>query len=525
MIITLYKDCILDKDHKEVMDNNVLDSDSTTAFERYLTSLTKFTITLSENVYITNAGRFPVTLELSNTETLYNYNYMKVTDDYATKYYFIDSIDKVDDSALISYTEDIWVNYEFTFRRSHLIRSKFLKYGANTIPFYKLPINYEGNNNLSISTLGNTNSVTLILEVQTYQASSLGDLDTLSHRTTGYYQIKVFDQQDQTSKFYYSTGSGYDQAYINDIIQEISSSQLYSSDSSLSDRNFYYDVTNIYIVPYIITNGLEQSTLKYTLQSSWTSNIYYFYENTLNTSLYNTNSITISNDFKNLYVGVFSNLIKLNANGTDIPVKLYMHATTLSFGLYMGVQNKLVDLTNDFQYNYPISVESNESTQLKRLTNDFSKLNSIVNIFTTAINAGSGRSLQLGNAVGSLENYIMANADYYTISKSVEVKSTPAILNSQYGLIQVTITPDNSSEVNNAIKYEGYVVDEYISPNDYDIFNPIYATAYAAYFNVVRFENAIVTGACSQNIRLQLANILNKGVKIWYNETGVTTSQ
>ena len=155
MRLTLYSNCRLTKEYNEVIQSSFL--------ETYLASLTKVTYEDIGEVYLTRQGTFNISMM---TNGVFQYNYFKLEDEVntITRYFFIDDIDIVNGTCVITYTEDIWSSYSSYI---NIIKGNVenLRYGIETYPKF-LPDNYNSNNVLAIRALGVCGvEVTLIQDV------------------------------------------------------------------------------------------------------------------------------------------------------------------------------------------------------------------------------------------------------------------------------------------------------------------------------------------------------------------------
>ena len=80
-----------------------------------------------------------------------------------------------------------------------------------------------------------------------------------------------------------------------------------------------------------------------------------------------------------------------------------------------------------------------------------------------------------------------------------------------FGIGYQTIEVDNDSQITSAIDSEGYNV-FYIEKN-FDIPN---AQKQEKKFNIIKYSQANIYGAFSENVKNNLRAILENGVKIWY---------
>ena len=113
MILTLYKNCILNEKYVDVYDTRI--NDNTSPLNEYLNSLENITIEI-DNVYIKDSGTIILPYETNINNVLFNafdYNYMKMESDDGeiTRYAFINRGELGNNVAIVEYTQDIWSNW------------------------------------------------------------------------------------------------------------------------------------------------------------------------------------------------------------------------------------------------------------------------------------------------------------------------------------------------------------------------------------------------------------------------------
>ena len=251
MIIKLYKNCILTDAYSEVFDVFHKDQIGNTPLDRYLATLEQKTIA-TPHTYVTNSGKISFDLIDENDTEFYDFNYMSIHDETNrfTRFCFIDAITVVNGIAVVSYIEDVWSNYapSLQMRKSLLTRSRIIDYGSYKIPFYSLGMEYQGNNELKITSLFSnpTNNFNLIMQTQVYKLAEQGEVSERDIMET-YVALK------QANGSYRSSFSLFE---VLDIAKNLT---VKSSKTQLTNGE-YYEVYNILIVPESL-NILNQSDI------------------------------------------------------------------------------------------------------------------------------------------------------------------------------------------------------------------------------------------------------------------------
>ena len=539
MIIKLYKNCILTDAYSEVFDVYHKDANNKTALDRYLATLEQKTI-VTPHTYVTNSGKISFDLIDENDTEFYEFNYMSITDEVNnfTRFCFIDAITVVNGIAVVSYVEDVWSNYapSLQMRKSLLTRSRIIDYGSYKIPFYSLGMEYQGNNELKITSLfeNPSNKFNLIMQTQVYKLSEQGEL---SERDIieSYVALK---QEDNT---YRSSFSSYEALYLAKALTVKSSkTQLASGE--------YYEVYNILILPESL-HILQESDV--TVSYNVFDNVFIIalVENVVSmTNINYTATKTLPCNYKQFKVGTLLNAYDLVQNGTDITVKIGYYATNTDFNVYLNFQNQIYEITKDFMLDLPISVQTADVTQQQATAREVANLNAKLGIArgamqivggvadvalgATQANISSSWSKQLKGAGqitsglmdvgGGIMNIIsqkkqldIANRAMYVTNKGVEVLSNTALI-ALYGIVVYEIQPDNEVEVQANIDNCGYVCNEIVD----NLFNTI-TTGTTNKWNVMQFDYVNIYGKFTQRIADVLRDILNAGFKIWYDETAI----
>ena len=576
MKIILYKKCILSNSYSEVFDvfhktKDPLTNEETVALQRYLSSLTKYEIT-ADNVYVPNSGK--ITLELdfdyenvSNNIYEYNYMYLEDTDNNFRRYCFIDDITVVNGLAVISFSEDIWSNYasSMEIRKSLLVRSRATKYGDWSIPFYAPGMGYEGNNTVVIKDIdGNVidNNYTRPSPLQVACAVNI-QLYNLTAQGVANNRILL------TGIFIYSY-AGDRKAYgttdmLLQLVREVT--QLSAGTTvKYNNKDYYYDIVSVKAIPkqFGIFKEIITGDATITVQKSDTIS-YYFYATGAGI-FYNEYGIQhgilhkvldkeIENDYTRLGIGLISNIIPIENNSTKITYSILFKWDITSWNLYISIQNKLIEISNEFDILIPISVQSADVTQQQASARELRSLNAKLGIAGGALEIRKGMldtSIGFGNAllggaiggvtgtgmiiggaggfvngtteigkgitsiIGSEKELEIANREMFSTSKAIKVNSD-GVLNGYYGIVQYFIVPDNTTEVQANIDNTGYVCNEIVD----DLFNKPITDTVATAYNVMRFDFANVFGNFTQKIAKALRAILYNGFKIWYDETQI----
>ena len=576
MKIILYKKCILSNSYSEVFDvfhktKDPITNEETVALQRYLSSLTKYEIT-ADNVYVPNSGK--ITLELdfnyenvSNNIYEYNYMYLEDTDNNFRRYCFIDDITVVNGLAVISFSEDIWSNYasSMEIRKSLLVRSRATKYGSWSIPFYAPGMAYEGNNTVVIKDIDGTvidNDYTRTSPLQVACAVNM-QLYNLTAQGVANNRILL------TGVFIYSYGGDKHLYGSTDMLLQLVREVIQLSAGTTvkyNNKDYYYDIVSVKAIPKQF--GIFKDTITgdatVTIQKSDTIS-YYFYATGAGI-FYNEYGVQhgilhkvldkeIENDYTRLGIGLISNIIPIENNSTKITYSILFKWDITSWNLYISIQNKLIEISDEFDILIPISVQSADVTQQQAAARELKTMSAKLGIaggalqirkgmldtsigFSNALLGGAiggvtGTGMIIGGAggfvngtteigkgitsiIGSQKELEIANREMFSTSKAIKVNSD-GILNGYYGIVQYFISPDNASEVQANIDNTGYVCNEIVD----DLFNKPITDTVATAYNVMRFDFANVFGNFTQKIAKALRAILYNGFKIWYDETQI----
>lgn len=583
MNITLYKKCILSNSYSEVFDvfhktKNPVTNEETVALQRYLSSLTKYEI-VADNVYVPNSGKITLELNEGNVNIYeYNYMYLEDKDNNFSRYCFIDDITVVNGLAVISFSEDIWSNYasSMEIRKSLLVRSRATKYGDWSIPFYAPGMAYEGNNPLKFTDLAGNNmqlsdtnnrNVALICQLQVYNLSQEGVISDRKVYTVAANTLDL-DLSEHTFLFPLKKTTAKESVY--EIVRQLyikSSEKQFIVPGSDNLPSLYYQISNVLLLPGYCVTGQSQSNLigHVNITSSATC---HFYKLDIsigdipsNDSIVFVKTITLDKNFKRIGIGCITNLQPVVENGTSIEVKIGIAYDDFSVGVYLVFQNKIIEITNDFLLEIPISVQTADVTQQQLANRELKTMNAKLGIANAGIDIATGAANTILGAatfglgfdiasvmpatsytgvstsikgaggfvrgintlgkgitslIGSQKELEVANRSMFATNKGTNINYN-VMLNARFGIVIVYMQPDNESEVQANINNTGYVCNEIVD----DLFNKPITDTFATAYNVMRFDFANIFGKFTQNIAKALRAILYSGFKIWYDETKI----
>lgn len=572
MKIILYKKCILSNSYSEVFDVFHKDSNNKVALERYLASLQKYEIQ-ADNVYVPNSGRITLELSEGNVNVYeYNYMYLEDKDNNFRRYCFIDDITVVNGLAVISFSEDIWSNYasSMEIRKSLLVRSRATKYGGWSIPFYAPGMEYEGNNPLKFVDLNNQNiqlsdtnnrNVGFVCQLQVYNLSQEG---VISDREIYTVAANTLNTETSEHTFLFPLKKTNAKESVYEIIRQLyikSSAKQFIVPGTDNLPSLYYQISNVLLVPAYCVTGQSKTNMIGTVNITGSAScIFYKLDISIgdipsNDSMVFVKTITLDKNFKRIGVGCITNLQPLVENGTSIEVKIGIAYDDFSIGVYLVFQNQLIEITNDFLFDIPISVQTADVTQQQAANRELKTMNAKLGIANGALQIRKGMldtsigfgSMLLGGAVGgvagiglmtggaggfasgtteigkgitsiigSQKQLEIANRYMFVSNKGTNINYN-VMLNARFGIVIAYMQPDNELEVQANINNTGYVCNEIVD----DLFNKPLTDTVATAYNVMRFDFTNIFGNFTQNIAKALRAILYNGFKIWYDETKI----
>lgn len=557
--ITLYKNCILNETYKNVISTGLKNNIS--ILDRYLNGLTKIVIPDVDYAYQQTKGRLIFDYDISNNDNIFEYNYMKVecfTDEEVetllfVRYCFIQDIILNNQIVFVDYSEDIWSSYSKGINNttnSYITNSRILSFPNNfNFNYYKLPIEYEGNNKLTFSKLtsvtSQTDYVKAIIQIQWYNLSQQG---VRTGRQTAFFYVNLPSNNTVP-------------AFINNITWIIKlqtekkfyiRSNYSEDEQTYTQEEFYYDIGKIYIVPNdflpssLVINGLSQRF--FIDLTSLTGNLIEF-NYLVNRYEDEVKEYTITHSFKNLFVGTFTNFIDIKNNGTNIKLSVLFSHSQDSLSYKINAENNIVDITYDFEYFPSIESLSGEQASQLRISREIASSNATANFVGSTLKntintiagglkfdyfsqkrGGFGRTVSSAEQMASgssgfisstwsyINNMKLINANVYQTTKGV-YNNIANINNSYYGLCLFTINSDNDNFVKSSINELGYEVFDFISDlSKISLNNPEHFINNNINYNSIKFDTININGSFPRSVAVILNEILTNGVKIWYNE-------
>lgn len=574
MKITLYENCIVNDRYNEVFHISI--------FDDYLNLLSHVTLEI-DDTYTTFNGRLVIQNVLTNNKSIYNYNYMKVETDINqfegvvfTRYCFVDNIEIHNGYVTLDYSEDIWHSYSkgINIRNSYLTRSRQLQYGNKTIPVYRLPLQYGGNNlpetvrRLPVD----TGEYLIVARLQTYTLSASGGTSTNKNAT--YVLISNKTNQDEEE------GKVLPFTDINELEETLSIFERQSAGEHFHDHNIilpsggnsYFEIDNIHIVPRYFFPATMGETIYPNIgaiTTSWASGLERptWYYNCFKITLFLPENITtglvgyhlpvyegvIPHDFKNVSFGPLNKQIGLDNNGSDISFSILVGGTIHEFSILLAIQNKLVDITNTFEIVLPFNSVSGDVTAQRKIafnTGLISQAMKIIPAIGTIAGGYSSGYKAMSETGGGLVPYSGVGGSYdsasYMDTLATETYNYPSKRQIQEGgkgiiggIIEMSrlLAPKYRSETAVVSHTQGIlncvnfpVLTKMVSDNDIEVQEAINNVGYSVDeifgteaintifddYNVVQFDFINLYGDFPQNIANALKSILRNGVKIWY---------
>lgn len=577
MTIKLYKNCRLSNKYDEVYI-------SKTYLDTYLATLTSITAYSGEEIYYTNNG----TISIDNSGLLVHngdtYNYMKVeVSGETSRYAFVNDITLVNQIAVITYEEDIWHTYgiknigmNFSMKNSLLVQADYLstssEYNSTDIAKFpkKLPTDYEGHNAPVFADIQNSNlaiSCMIVVVASMYKLNQAGEVN---ERWTSNYLLRY---EPQATGGYSPADSGtiywkIDNTTLRDLTTLIAkSSDTQVRNKVVDDPNWNFEILDVKLIPFTMANAFftaylsagtdtdnglftdfEVSISKIGLATDGTyqafdTNIQFQNLMMDDWTLYRLNdedrhtyngirptdmpsySVSTGSSFKTQQLGNMARTIPLEQNGLGHSLKWYFNANHFGNRIELLIDNTLMDLSDDFTFNIPVSVQSADITQQQKIARRMSNITAGISMIGSTISLGGDIASMINKKGGSLNSGEFSGITG-TINKGLSIASAGVQLEAQNtashisnkavnredvvlqnvllnGLSFMITEPENETLINKMIAKYGYIYAVLI--NDITIFN----TGNTHY---VRFDEANLYGEFSQNIARALEDILIKGV-------------
>lgn len=576
--LTLYKKCILNNSYTEVFNMKKTiekDGNKITVLDDYLSTLEQFRYD-DDFIYAQQAGSFQIELyPVQNEDDIYSYNYLKIQeiDDDGKefkRYCFIDNITKIASNIVtINYSEDVWSSYSDSMQiRDGIISNKRRNPKA---PYY-LPVQYDGNNQPVFKPLINNDikRFYIIAQLQLYKLGLMGEITNRRVKTVILCNKFEYDGGvlDKPTLAIFS-----DLRTINEIYANQASSDYLVTSSS---QETSYQIDNITLVPCELFSRAGVPDLSgFTdlfAQTKEETNRIYFAALRTNRS-YGRGVDKLSNfgisttDFTVVSIGTLFHQYEITINGSEINIEIEIRITDFDCKILLYVQNKIIDITNDFVLKVPYNSLTSEQNTQKKIERQMETMNGVFNIIEGSAKTGvqiagavytGGLSLVGGSVIDTIAegNYRYSNIDRQLTSEratSTTIKrdrqsvggvvgSARQIANgiteviyankpkysSSYGTFSttegymnvlagglgvLTIKPDNIEYVQNILNKTGYTV--FMPVQSYnDVFENMTLP------DIIRMSMVILYGNFAQDINSKLTNILKNGIRV-FNSSSV----
>lgn len=553
MEIRLYKNCKITREY-----DNVFNSKS--VFESYLETLdtTAYNLTLDDVYYSVQSdgtGSIPIDFNyVLNDQVLGHineYNYIRFTDTYynIVRYCFVTSVAIQNGIAIINYLEDIWHNYVFGTQISRCIISQ--RRDVNGIPAKNI-IDYASTKSPKVKSITTYSGETFVIIVkgQVYNTAQSGSINNRTPFVGGL--------------FYYNTDSGYfyttsSADTLNDICAFIYKSAQTQNGINVQfpfgnvsgDNNL--DITDIYIIPraYIedmFDRNIAVAPIKFNSTFEFQSRDFTMYislldeHNVLQPTLEQSITFDIPDEmYKIISVGNYAFSVPVAYDGMDLNFKVLYICDGKTFSIFYAVNKQIIEITECYNYHFPLSIESAENLQLqkinRKLENDTYERNKgtlVTDTFRGTASFASGLiSLFTGNIGGGLQSLTngitspidsfielknaqqrlndITNAGLYTSNTAISATSN-AFMNAQADFIIFYVDSTNDTIVNDVYNNFGRVcdvfVDSLIENNQINI-----STTFEYEYYIV--DRCDITGSAPNDVLIMIKNILKRGVRVW----------
>lgn len=464
MILTLYKNCILNDNYNEVFDltkkTRVIDgiTESYSVFTDYLKGLNKNVINLP-NVYYSRNMSFTLGISGDNkAKEAFEYNYCKIEAEGIVRYCFITDIELANSVATYYTEEDIWSNYAYDMQirygyLTNALRTRYKKVDNDgnitykDIKYYTLPVGFQSNNLPKYNRVATSDGLyNIVLQIQLYNLTTGGEANKRVVRTALLSNVNIDSSGNITI-----SASKYNTEEVNKIlslIQSDTSSGVITRGNDIkdifpNDETLHYQIDNITILPYewglgniIETTSitdLSQKAIGISVFSLTASIMYINFPAIFYTTGYSYPDLKtiitgeLANDFKVISFGTRTGQYEVNMNGTSLPYALKISSDDTNFKLLLEFQNKCIDITNDFVFDIPFTALTADTTAQRRIAKNTAIYNGVSNIVGgTAKTALNVASLATGNISAVTESAQKINYGKYGKRTSMKYKSETA---------------------------------------------------------------------------------------------------
>lgn len=313
---------------------------------------------------------------------------------------------------------------------------------------------------------------------------------------------------------------------INFYMQLVATNKMYSSKSVGSDLTIKQ--YNVIVVPYNLTSNLggvtrymttdeviASSTTWYTMTETPTP---YF-----DISIASTNLTPIYN--KKYEAGFLNKRVVINSDNVTHKIDIRVSVVRFNIFVYMLIDEcNLIDLTtslqlpiiNDNYYNYMVlNANVLEASNVQRMTD--LTLNMSKSVMAGAMS--DNYAVAVAGGYAAMQSYI--SSEQMQRARLSDLKNTPSNVDSnlyttlnniKYGLKIFEYTAVNDSDIQDSYNYFGLRFTKYLrAPTTFNYFGTSYN------FRYWRFDNVKMNIEANTDIKNKIENILNNGVRIWYD--------
>lgn len=577
MNLTLYKNCILNNKYQNVFATTPNDETSKSVLEKYLDNLEKTTIDLPNAYYERN---MEIVIDYAWFETngsvilrneIYDFNYCKITENtgvipisFVTRYCFIKSIEIKNGCVYLELEEDIWSSFSNKIEGTQpcmLINSRMRAVGEfGSLGIAKLPVQFDGNNELRYENLANINydECYVICQIQYYELTSG---DKIGSVNVGFF-VMARHNGDSTANSVPESCLTMTYVNLKETLFRLINYQA-TGKYIFNNIEYNYSIGDIYIVPkwFNIKSLLNSYNGQYHVDGRMLFFGIYNGAFAIDFDVSKMNilnelvSFTIPNSYKYFSFGPYTAQIKIEQNGTTIPVKLLGGASENGFCIKLNIQNQVIDITTEFNYLVPYERINSAEFQQRKISLSLKNNELDYSIFSKAVDisndqnkivGGVGKAIasyyqgnisgmiggieqgvsaihdtakDIGSVVKLSKDKVLVNTPMYSNAKGT-FKNNSYFLNYKYGLTLCKIEPDNEFYVKDVVDNLGFNVFLFIKYADFTEF--IVGNNYIPdhiHYNSLKFDGINVYGSFTNEIAEKLNLILSSGIKIWFTET------
>lgn len=557
MKITLYKNCIFSRSYSEVCDCRIKDTNGKTARDRYLDELKQEVFDI-DTVYSTNAGTLNLPIQFPNSsDSLYDFNYLKIEYESLTRYCFIDNIQFMNYVAVVSYSEDVWHSYSgvMNLRKGFLQNATFTNYGDLYLQDFIIPAVHDSLKPIIIKQFEPISGYYIIAQAQ---IADLGQAGSTTSRKCYTVAIKIGNaftanwwEVQLTAMLMVAqqaTAQGSKTCEFGNIT--IIPSYMFSDDLIGDTTVWSFTVDQATFTAYRVG---EQSTIKETY-----SKVLAYDKNRKNIGTYGTD-----------YEYRTSFWLPNGVGGRKVSLGVFVGYT--DFKLILSYQGQVIDITSAFVFDVPFSSITGAEAQQAKIARTIQTINGAAQIVGGAVDvAASVASFGIDTSLAKTTQYMATHTAKGNIRKrytskdmvrlaqgqaqeaQAEVDAVSGVgsgiksmvkgitgiieanaqvhqsntgtfvignntLNCRFGLVEKIYDDAKESYINDVIENIGYNVSCFV---DDKIFTETGSDSISGYAsaNTVKFNWVNIYGNFPQVICETLKDILTSGTKIWYDE-------